>query len=62
MRPSQKDSTMIKCEKCQNSDTCNDNPKLCKNFTVSIDSNYKYLLEPELLQQEKTNNYFALCL
>jgi hypothetical protein len=49
------------CESCLNSDSCLLlNSYVCKSFSPAIDSNYKYLLDPELLRLETQS--FALCL
>jgi hypothetical protein len=42
------------CENCDNSDSCVIlNSYNCKDFVLSVDSNFKYVLYPELLQIEK---------
>jgi hypothetical protein len=44
------------CEKCSISDNCNIlDPKKCNNFVAIVDSNYKYVFDPELSQIEKQN-------
>lgn len=49
------------CEQCTNSDNCMIlNSYICSKFTPSIDSNYKYVLDPDLFNLEKQN--FALYL
>lgn len=44
------------CEECLISDYCHIlDPKKCNNFVATVDSNYKYVFDPELLQIEKQN-------
>lgn len=42
------------CEKCDNSEKCMIlNSYVCNNYSQTIDSNYKYVIEPELICQTK---------
>jgi len=48
------EENLIKCESCSMSDNCRIlDSKKCHNFAKSIDSNYRYVFDPELLQSEK---------
>jgi N-dimethylarginine dimethylaminohydrolase len=43
-----------KCETCNLSENCmNLNPYKCQKYAESVDSNFKYVLDPELLYLEK---------
>jgi hypothetical protein len=55
-------NVVIRCEKCNDSDKCRMiDPYRCKNFSLSVDSNFKYVADPQLLFLEK-NMQFVLCL
>jgi len=45
------------CEKCYSSESCMIlNSYVCNNYCQNVDSNYKYVIEPELICQAKTSD------